>query len=125
MLSHRIHPVDAGAFVVASSGWAIFSAISVYRHDRFASGGFDLGIFDQTIWGYSRFEIVHNTVKGIPNLPGDHSHPAWWCWRPFTGCGTTPEYRCWPSRSSSSLPAFRSSGGVAASSAGWPLYPSG
>jgi hypothetical protein len=73
----------------ATAGFAalFFSAISVYRHDRFASGGYDLGIFDQTIWGYSRFQIMPNTVKGIPNLLGDHFHPAlmalaplYWLW---------------------------------------------
>ena len=64
-----------------------YSVVSIYRHDRFASDAYDLGIFDQTIWGYSHFEIVRNTVKGVPNLLGDHFHPAliavapaYWIW---------------------------------------------
>lgn len=72
---------------VASTAAAFYSGVSILRHDRFASGGYDLGIFDQTIWGYSRFEIVRNTVKGTPNLLGDHFHPAlmllapaYWIW---------------------------------------------
>jgi uncharacterized membrane protein len=65
----------------------VFAAMSVYRHNRFASGGFDLGIFDQTIWGYSHFQVVANTIKGSPDLLGDHFHPilvllapAYWIW---------------------------------------------
>lgn len=71
------------AFAAAS----FYATISIFRHDRFASDAYDLGIFDQTIWGYSRFEIVPNTVKGVPNLLGDHFHPAlmalapaYWVW---------------------------------------------
>jgi len=74
-------------FAVAAGAAAFYSTISIIRHDRFSSGGYDLGIFDQTIWGYSRFEIVGNTVKGTPNLLGDHFHPAlmllapaYWIW---------------------------------------------
>src|SRR5205807_207164 len=65
----------------------VLAALAVSRHDRYGSGGFDLGIFDQTIWGYSRFEILPNTVKRIPNLLGDHFHPilvvlapGYWVW---------------------------------------------
>jgi uncharacterized membrane protein len=71
----------------AAVGAVLFGWISIYRHDRFASGGFDLGIFDQTIWGYSRFQVVANTIKGTPDLLGDHFHPilvllapAYWLW---------------------------------------------
>jgi len=71
----------------AAAGAVLYSGISVYRHDRFASGGFDLGIFDQTIWGYSRFQVIPNTIKGTPDLLGDHFHPilvllapAYWVW---------------------------------------------
>jgi uncharacterized membrane protein len=71
----------------AFSAAAFYGSISIYRHDRFASDAYDLGIFDQTVWGYSRFQIVRNTVKGVPNLLGDHFHPAlmavapaYWIW---------------------------------------------
>ena len=74
-------------FVVAGLSALVLAALAVSRHDRYGSGGFDLGIFDQTIWGYSRFEILPNTVKRIPNLLGDHFHPilvvlapGYWVW---------------------------------------------
>jgi hypothetical protein len=35
---------------LAAAAAMVFAAVSVYRHDRFASRGFDLEIFDQTIW---------------------------------------------------------------------------
>ena len=61
---------------VAGAAALFYGAVSIFRHDRFGSSGYDLGIFDQTIWGYSRFEFVRNTIKGTPNLLGDHFHPA-------------------------------------------------
>jgi len=58
------------AFVAAIS----YSSISLFRHNRFGST-IDLAAQAQTVWGYSRFEIIPNTVIGIPNLLGDHFHP--------------------------------------------------
>ena len=79
--------VDALPVGCASAAAVFYAAVSILRHDRFASSAYDLGIFDQQIWGYSRFELVHNTVKGVPNLLGDHFHPAlmalapaYWIW---------------------------------------------
>jgi uncharacterized membrane protein len=74
-------------YAAAAAAGFLFAAISIFRDDRFGSSGYDLGIFDQTIWGYSRFDVIPNTVKGIPNLLGDHFHPAlmslaplYWVW---------------------------------------------
>jgi uncharacterized membrane protein len=65
----------------------IYAAISIDRHDHFASNAFDLGVQDQTVWGYSRLQIIPNTVEMIPNLLGDHFHPIlmavaplYWVW---------------------------------------------
>ncbi len=51
-----------------------FSVASVMRHNSFSSTAYDLGIFDQTVWGYSHGQMLLNTVRGI-NLLGDHMHP--------------------------------------------------
>lgn len=76
--------VGAGAMAAAAA--MAYSAISVYRHFRFGST-IDLATQTQTIWGYSHFEIIRNTVIGIPNLLGDHFHPMlmvlaplFWIW---------------------------------------------
>jgi uncharacterized membrane protein len=66
--------------VLAAASYAL---ISLYRHDHFGSDAFDLGIQDQTVWGYSRFEFIYNTVVGIPNLLGDHFHPILTVLAPF------------------------------------------
>src|SRR6267143_1891965 len=64
-----------------------YAAISIDRHDHFASNAFDLGVQDQTVWGYSRLQMIPNTVEMIPNLLGDHFHPIlmavaplYWIW---------------------------------------------
>lgn len=46
------------------------------RHDRFFTSGFDLGIYGQAIWHWSRFEVAESTVRRFPNLFGDHFHPT-------------------------------------------------
>ena len=72
--------VAAVLTLVAAGG---YSAISLYRHDHFASNAFDLAVQDQTVWGYSRYEFIYNTVLGIPNLLGDHFHPILMVLAPF------------------------------------------
>jgi uncharacterized membrane protein len=53
---------------------------------HFQSGGFDLGIFDQTVWQYAHFLTPFNTIKGEFIL-GDHLTltmpllaPLYWIW---------------------------------------------
>src|SRR6267378_2528678 len=64
-----------------------YAAVGIYRHDHFASNAFDLGVQDQTVWGYSQLQMIPNTVEMIPNLLGDHFHPIlmavaplYWIW---------------------------------------------
>ncbi len=70
--------------LIAAVGYA---AIGIYRHDHFASQAFDLGVQDQTVWGYSRLQMIPNTLVMIRNLLGDHFHPIlmaiaplYWIW---------------------------------------------
>lgn len=53
---------------------------------RYESGGFDLGIYDQAVWQYSRFIFPYNTIKERLIL-GDHLTltlpllaPLYWIW---------------------------------------------
>lgn len=48
-----------------------YSALSLTRHSHFESGAFDLGIYDQGVWLYSRFETPYSTIKER-FLLGDH-----------------------------------------------------
>lgn len=69
----------------------LYSSWSINRHLHFQTDSVDLGIFDQAIWHYSRFEAPLSTVKfgTYPgaNLLGDHFHPLlaplgilYWFW---------------------------------------------
>src|SRR4029077_10303888 len=80
---------NAGAVAMVVAGAAGFSAISLFRYVPFGANGFDLGIQDQTVWGYSRLEMIPNTVLGVPNLLGDHFNPILIVLAPF--------YWLWPS----------------------------
>src|SRR5262252_659707 len=80
-ISLRTSRAVAGALTVLAG--AAYAAISVYRHEHYASNAFDLAVQDQTVWGYSRGEFIYNTVLGIPNLLGDHFHPMLITLAPF------------------------------------------
>jgi uncharacterized membrane protein len=76
--------VPLGLALIAAVAYA---AISIYRHDHFASNAYDLGVQDQTVWGYSQLQMIPNTVEMIRNLLGDHFHPIlmaiaplYWIW---------------------------------------------
>lgn len=71
--------------------WVIFlsvlyTALAVLRHNQYQSGAFDLGIYDQAIWQYSRLQYPYNTIKERFIL-GDHLSltlpllaPLYWLW---------------------------------------------
>lgn len=74
-------------FALAGIAAAGLAAASVFRHEHFGSNAYDLGLFDQTIWGYSRLQMLPNTIVRLPNLLGDHFHPIlmalaplYWIW---------------------------------------------
>jgi uncharacterized membrane protein len=73
--------------VLAVVAATVYAVISLYRHNHFGSNAFDLGVQDQTVWGYSQLRMIPNTVAMIPNLLGDHFHPIlmtiaplYWIW---------------------------------------------
>lgn len=83
----RARRADAGPVAVAALAAAGLAAAAIFRHDHYGSNAYDLGIFDQTVWGYSRFEFVPNTILRLPNALGDHFHPIlmtlaplYWVW---------------------------------------------
>src|SRR5437879_4364670 len=84
----RAGPVAAAALTIAAA--AAYSAISLYRHERFGST-VDLATQDQTIWGYSRLEMIPNTVIEIRNLLGDHFHPMLLALAPLYWVWNSPE----------------------------------
>lgn len=64
-----------------------YSTLSIIRHEHYGSYGFDLGIADQVVWHYSRFEMPITTVHYFPYsfILADHVEliyalfaPAYW-----------------------------------------------
>lgn len=60
---------------IAVAGAVFMSWISIAKHNDFAST-MDIGLFNQTIRGYSHFQAVENTVSLVPTLLAEHFHPA-------------------------------------------------
>ena len=105
----RFTPARIAAFTVILVAATAYSWVSLYRHDHFGSNAFDLAIQDQTVWGYSRLQIIPNTVLGIPDLLGDHFHPILMVLAPF--------YWIWDS-----VGVLLVAQGVLLAVAGWPIY---
>jgi len=66
---------------------AAYATYSLVRFSQYANGGFDLGIFDEVVWHYSRFETPASSVKGLKTIWGDHFSPImmllaplYWLW---------------------------------------------
>jgi len=64
----------------------LYAAEAISRHNNFLTS-FDLAIFDQTVWHLSNFQIPISSIRGIPNIFGDHFHPIivflspfYWLW---------------------------------------------
>ncbi len=51
-----------------------YSLFAILRHWHFQSS-FDLAIFDQAVWHYSRFETPANTISGHAHILAEHFHP--------------------------------------------------
>lgn len=67
---------------LALAGALFYSWISVAKHNDFAST-MDIGLFNQTIRGYSHFQSVENTISLVPTLLAEHFHPALVLLAPF------------------------------------------
>jgi len=78
-------------FVLAAVVAVAYSAYGLFRHWHFNSSAYDLGIFDQTIWHLSRFEIPSSTVRGYSNMLGDHFFPILGVLAPLYWIAPAPE----------------------------------
>lgn len=67
----------------------LYAVLAIVRHERFLSLGYDLGLYDQALWLYSRFLLPFSTVK-VPAMVvlGDHFAPSfallsplYWLWQ--------------------------------------------
>ena len=78
-----------GASVAAYS--LIFGVLTWNQQSRFATFGFDMGIFDQGIWLVSRFKEPFVTVRGL-NYFGNHVNVITVLFVPFYWLGAGPHF---------------------------------
>jgi uncharacterized membrane protein len=68
-----------------------YALYALFRHWRFGSSAYDLGIFDQALWHASRFEMPASSLRGIHNLLADHFHPIIFILTPLYWVAPGPE----------------------------------
>jgi uncharacterized membrane protein len=80
----REEPLLFALVAVAAFAYAAYNTV---RYPQYLVPGYDLSIFDQTIWRYSNFEVPRNTIRGFDNILGDHFSPIlvllaplYWIW---------------------------------------------
>ena len=69
------NPWFAAALAATAAYATVLSAASIEKHDRFGSGGYDLGIFSQAIWLLSHGRAPFSTIRGR-DLFADHFQPG-------------------------------------------------
>ncbi len=72
--------------------WSLtFIILGWQRHARFATFGFDLGVYDQSVWLLSQFKDPFMTLRGL-ELFGFHMNPILFLLAPFYRLGAGPEF---------------------------------
>jgi uncharacterized membrane protein len=84
-------PDAAGLSLLAGGFAASYILYGLFRHWRFESSAYDLGIFDQVIWLLSRLEAPASSITSYPNIFGDHFHPIITLWVPLYWVAPAPE----------------------------------
>ena len=78
-----------GAMIVVWS--LIFLRLGWERHNRFATFGFDLGVYDQVVWLLSRFKEPFMTIRGL-HFWGFHGNYIMVLLAPFYWLGAGPQF---------------------------------
>jgi uncharacterized membrane protein len=87
---HRLgDPVPLILIGMMAAWSALFITLGWIRHERYATFGFDLGIYDQGIWLLSRFRDPFVTIRGL-DLFGHHMNPVLLAFVPFYWLGAGP-----------------------------------
>ena len=69
----------------------VFGLLVWRRHDRFASFGLDMAIFDQALWLLSRFGSQFMSIRGL-DVFGHHASFAFYLLVPFYWLGAGPHF---------------------------------
>jgi uncharacterized membrane protein len=83
------------ALALTALYFAVYSTLTVLRHQSYHSLGFDLGLFDQVFWNTTQgrpFESTMSQALPVPHsLLGDHFSPIFWLVVPFYYAYPHPE----------------------------------
>lgn len=85
---HRRFRVAVAGLVCLFAG--VYSLEGLVRHWHFGSS-FDLAIYDQAVWHFSRLEYPTSSIRGYPNIFGDHFHPVLMLFAPLYWLVSSPE----------------------------------
>ena len=78
----------AVSMTLAALAAVAYASTSIFRHDRFGSNAYDLGLYDQIVWGLQPVRRRRpNTISGAQTLIGGHFQPllfllapVYWVW---------------------------------------------
>ncbi|MBR7837292.1 DUF2079 domain-containing protein [Actinospica durhamensis] len=77
-------PGSALAWGAAALTFALYAALAVRDQQRMLTGGYDLGIFEETVRAYAHGHLPYVALKGLHyNELGDHFSPIWAVLAPF------------------------------------------
>ena len=72
----------------------LYGFLVTYRHLTFQTHAFDLGLYDQVIWLYSRLQIPYSTIREMV-IVSDHFHPILLLFVPFYWLGGSSLLLLW------------------------------
>lgn len=61
-------------YIICIVFFIAYAALSLVRHNNYQSFGFDLGINDQAVWRYSKFQAPLTTIDPFPNKTKLYAH---------------------------------------------------
>ena len=92
LVRSRLADPVVGILVGMMAAWsAVFITLGWLRHARYATFGFDLGIYDQGIWLLSQFKDPFVTIRGL-DLFGHHINLILLAFVPFYWLGGGPVF---------------------------------
>lgn len=84
-------PASSGRWWIFAGTAIAYGVLSLVRHWHFDSSAYDLGIFDQAVWHYSRLKAPVNTISGFPHILAEHFHPILMLLAPLYWIAPGPE----------------------------------
>ena len=84
-------PLPPAVWAIVAGFAVAYALYALFRHWRFHTSGYDLGIFDQAIWHLSRFETPASSIAGHASIFSDHFHPILLLLAPLYWAAPRPE----------------------------------